>query len=217
MSEARRDRLQRLFRVTRELVEDLDGGRPELLSVSDLNRALRQVLRNQVAILDALAALAAPEPAAPSASSSPGEVVAVRTFSADAELAPRNGHGRRAEPEEQGGGAPAAGGGSRAGVLVGETRELDPHLARVCVEQFDNRDQSYERGLEKLNRWTSGGTGGTPYQWRGDRAYLNLTEASPTGAKTYEEQLTQRMGFSRRLGRLVVPGLLGEIVVYERP
>lgn len=212
MSEPRRDRLQKLFRTTRELVEDLDGGRPDLLSVSDLNRAMRQVLRNQVAILDALAALSAPEPTAEPVSSVE-DLVVVRTFAADAELAPRNGHGRRKEAEGPGGG----GDGSRAGALVGETRELDPHLARVCVEQFDNRDQSYERGLEKLNRWTSGGTGGTPYQWRGDRAYLNLTEASPAGAKTYEEQLTQRMGFSRRLGRLVVPGLLGEIVVYERP
>jgi hypothetical protein len=86
----------------------------------------------------------------------------------------------------------------------------------VLVELFDNRDKDYEKGLDKLNRWTAGGAG-TPFQLRGDRAYLNLDATGPESARNYEEQLMTRMGFSRRLGRLQVPGLTGVIVVYERP
>ena len=69
----------------------------------------------------------------------------------------------------------------------------------------------------ELNRWIGGGQAGTPFQWRGDRAYLNLSGAGPAGVRKYEEQLMNRMGFSRRLGRLAVSELTGEIVVYERP
>jgi hypothetical protein len=107
--------------------------------------------------------------------------------------------------------------GSLAESVLDESRELPPTLARGFVERFDNRDKIYEKGLEKLNRWVAGGTTGTPFQWRGDAAYLNLNGAAPAGIRKYEEQLMKRMGFSRRLGRLAVPQLDGEVVVYERP
>jgi hypothetical protein len=106
---------------------------------------------------------------------------------------------------------------SLAEAILNETRELGPSIARLFVEEFDNRDKIYDKGLEKLNRWIGGGQQGTPFQWRGDRAYLNHTGARPAGVRKYEEQLMKRMGFSRRLGLLAVPDLRGEIVVYERP
>jgi hypothetical protein len=112
--------------------------------------------------------------------------------------------------------AAAAAGISMAEQVLQESRTLPGSLARVVVEEFDNRDKSYEKGLDKLNRWVAGGAG-TPFQWRGDRAYLNVNGAGPQSVKNYEEQLMSRMGFSRRLGRLVVPGLQGEIIIYERP
>ncbi len=104
-----------------------------------------------------------------------------------------------------------------AEAILNEKRELGPSVARIFIAEFDNRDKIYEKGLEKLNRWIGGGQSGTPFQWRGDRAYLNLSGAGPVGVRKYEEQLMKRMGFSRRLGRLAVSDLSGEIVVYERP
>lgn len=238
--------LARLADRTRELVLDLETQRADVLSVADLNRALRQVLRNQVAILDALAGGA--QAAAPS----------IRvTATAKAAAAPASGNGAEGkngaakhdagvgvwsatdarEREADVAAAPAEAACAAAPApavddapapaaptdkdpaieqLLQESRVLPTHLARGIVEEFDNRDKSYEKGLEKLNRWVSGGAG-TPFQWRGDRAYLNLNGAGPAAVKNYEEQLMSRMGFSRRLGRLVVPGLQGEVIIYERP
>lgn len=93
-------------------------------------------------------------------------------------------------------------------VALGETR------SRVCVAAFDHRDRDFNSGLEKLNRWTEG-NGGTPFQVREDVAYLNVG-SSAESAQRYEKNLMERMGFNRRLGRLAISGLSGEIVVYER-
>lgn len=249
--------LGRLAARTRELVLDLEAARADVLSVADLNRALRQVLRNQVVILECLAASQAPAVAAPSSpaastgGAASGSQAAPRpdASAAHARLAEASGsQGRRqAEPlvfepdeppvaalngthaaaklnvpaAEAAEAAPATAAaptaeGSVAEQVLRESRVLPVHIARSVVEAFDNRDKDYDKGLEKLNRWVSGGAG-TPFQWRGDRAYLNLNGAGAAAVKNYEEQLMSRMGFSRRLGRLVVPGLQGEVIIYERP
>lgn len=225
--------LARLAERTRELVSDLEASRADVLSVADLNRAMRQLLRNQAAILDALSApgsapsAPAPRvaakivvtPAAPHGSTNGAAMHDV------ADPSPATHRARDVEdvgaPDPEAAHAsdapPAADAGQGLAELVlQESRVLPGHLARGIVEEFDNRDKSYEKGLDKLNRWVSGGAG-TPFQWRGDRAYLNLNGAGPTAVKNYEEQLMSRMGFSRRLGRLVVPGLQGEVIIYERP
>lgn len=304
----RAEALLRLASRSRELIDDLDGSRPELLSPPDLNRALKQILRNEVAILEFLSSVATPgeglqsrtaprpagalppatgaappggpprnglapqvrpggrssiavRPRPPAERPSPykptkpapdevpdDEVEEVGTWSRPEEQAPpaepprtngtaphTNGASHPPEPAAPTfapapaaeaasppadapatPGAPEAPGVSLAESLLQETRTLPGSLARVVVELFDNRDKDYGKGLDKLNRWVSGGAG-TPFQWRGERAYLNLNGAGKAAVKNYEEQLMTRMGFSRRLGRLVVPGLLGEIVVYERP
>ena len=105
---------------------------------------------------------------------------------------------------------------SYAYAWLGEARVVPFYVARGFVEAFDNRDKDFDKGLEKLNRWVSG-SGGTPIQYRADRAYLNVHAGSAHSVKNYEVQLMERMGFSRRLGRLEVEGLDGEVVVYERP
>ncbi len=291
--------LTRLAARTRELVLDLEASRADVLSVADLNRALRQVLRNQVAIIEALAGSQAPRPdgalaivarqpdgpsasasspAAPVTAPSPmapspmppapvapapvaagsgtaGAVAAAHSgaLARPADLAGSGAQARRvAEPlvfepdevsvpavpalngtngaakleapapgpagegEAQGDESAPAQGASVAEQVLREVRVLPVHVARSVVEAFDNRDKNYDKGLEKLNRWVAGGTG-TPFQWRGDRAYLNPNGAGAAAIKNYEEQLMSRMGFSRRLGRLVVPGLQGEVIIYERP
>lgn len=313
----RAEALLRLASRSRELIDDLDGSRPELLSPPDLNRALKQILRNEVAILEFLSSVATPgaglhsrpahrptgavppgtgaappgggprnglapqarpggrssiavRPRPPAERPSPykpspykpapgegddgpdDEVEEVGAWSRPDEpvppvepvpplgpvngAAPRNGAAHAPEAPEPAAPtfapapapeaaaeavaspAPAAADPavSLAESLLQETRTLPGSLARVVVELFDNRDKDYTKGLDKLNRWVSGGAG-TPFQWRGERAYLNLNGAGKAAVKNYEEQLMTRMGFSKRLGRLVVPGLLGEIVVYERP
>lgn len=245
--------LLRLAARTRELVLDLEAARADVLSVADLNRALRQVLRNQVAILDALAAsqvrqpegalavgIAAGSQAPRSTPTPPAAPVGDAAASSGAQRRPseplvfepdepapgagrNNGTGAAplaAEPATATAEAPSAAapgeGTSLAEQILREPRVVPAHMARSIVEAFDNRDKNYDKGLEKLNRWVSGGAG-TPFQWRGDRAYLNLNGAGAASAKNYEEQLMSRMGFSRRLGRLVVPGLQGEVIIYERP
>ena len=259
MSAREPESIARSIERTEQLLSALDGAPPELLSVSGLNRALRQVLTNQVVILGRLGGLdlgaralggidtAPSEGALPQARASepPPDPIRDADTSASAETSskePRNGQAAKASngqesdsgrfarhirfevPETLPIRAPtgdtealSAGEPSLAAELLNETRILEAGLARACVAQFDNRDNDYAKGLEKLNRWTAGGTGGTPFQWRGERAYLNVNGASPSGVRNYDEQLMNRMGFSRRIGRLVVPGLQGEVVVYERP
>ncbi len=297
----RAEALLRLASRSRELIDDLDGSRPELLSPPDLNRALKQILRNEVAILEFLSSVAAPGEGLQSRQAPrPGGVTPPATGAPPPGGPPRNGLAPQARPggrssiairprppadrpspykakpdepaeeelEEVGawsrpdepvppvetarvnGTSPHDGAAhspepaapsfptsaeaapeaapeqvspaadaptvSLAESLLQETKTLPGSLARVVVELFDNRDKDYAKGLDKLNRWVSGGAG-TPFQWRGERAYLNLNGAGKAAVKNYEEQLMTRMGFSKRLGRLVVPGLLGEIVVYERP
>ncbi len=263
-----REQLRRLAERSRALLDELDLQRQDVLSVTELNRTLRQVLRNQVALLEAVAepgraltirAQPRPAEAAEPAAAGPGESAArarpCAPFTASPaldedeglehgeaprparEVAPAPGaelsgaaqrpHGARngslngstqAAPAggEPAGDASADGGESLAVRLLDERRHVPAGLARVLIEVFDNRDNDYAKGLDKMNRWVAGGAG-TPFQWRGDRAYLNLNGVGPQAVKGYEEQLMVRMGFSRRLGRLVVPGLDGEIVVYERP
>ncbi|MCO5169393.1 MAG: hypothetical protein M9894_23870 [Planctomycetes bacterium] len=224
--------LARLAERTRELVADLEATRADVLSLADLNRALRQLLRNQAELLDVLARA----PMAPAAEQRASGRVAATPDAPEPEpvvslepaplvpaaASPLNGAATHAAAVEAviaaGADAPADDDDDRplAVRLLDEKRVLPHHIARSVVEAFDNRDKSYDKGLDKLNRWVAGGAG-TPFQWRGDRAYLNLNGAGAAAVKNYEEQLMSRMGFSRRLGRLDVPGLQGEVIIYERP
>ncbi|MEZ6187063.1 MAG: hypothetical protein R3F62_18890 [Planctomycetota bacterium] len=225
------DALRRLAEQSRSLLGELDHARPELLSVAELNRTLRQVLANQAALLDALSEGVRPQIKVLRAKASePAELNAaeLEDLERTAEPAPKaasNGVAVEAKPVEAEPKAsepePAAHacGSPDGGVaaLLAETKRIPMHLCRGFVCDFDNRDRDYDKGLEKLNRWISAGSSGTPFQWRGDHAYLNLKGAGAHSARTYEEQIMARMGFSRRLGRLDVPGLEGDVVVYERP
>lgn len=259
-----REQLRRLAERSRALLDELDLQRQDVLSVTELNRTLRQVLRNQVALLEAVALAepgrpltiraqprpaeaAEPVPAGPSESAARARPCTPFTASpavdddeglevveeprpapglggSGAVMRPHgarngslNGSTQAAQVEGEPASDPSADGGESLAVrLLDERRHVPAGLARVLIEVFDNRDNDYAKGLDKMNRWVAGGAG-TPFQWRGDRAYLNLNGVGPQAVKGYEEQLMVRMGFSRRLGRLVVPGLDGEIVVYERP
>jgi len=261
---ARPRRLSKLSERTRDLLEDLEQTRADVLSPADLNRALRQVLRNQVAILESLAGGGEPGAGLGASDASPRiRVGPGRTphNGAGAPVARPAGLGSRDEDDDDehedpilelteeeyeevasvdlvgeglarvaGGAKPPAGeaaadeveeriaaGATRAEALLAEKRIVPTYLARIFVEQFDNRDKDFDKGLNKLNKWLAAGASGTPFQWRGNRAYLNLNGGGAATVKNYEEQLMTRMGFSRRLGRLEVPGLEGEVVVYERP
>lgn len=244
------ERIAALAERTRALVDDLAVARQDVLSVADLNRAVQQILRNQLVILESLSSQAGTgfvdpnartaaqlRPAAVGDNGSDGApVISLRPKDpterpeSGFEPSPADAEGddpRQRDPSAADrierpeldamlgelGGEPR----SLAESVLSEVRNVSPALARTFIERFDNRDKIYEKGLEKLNRWVSGGASGTPFQWRGDMAYLNLNGAAPAGVRKYEEQLMKRMGFSRRLGRLAVPQLDGEIVVYERP
>lgn len=93
---------------------------------------------------------------------------------------------------------------------------VDGARARAIVEEFDNRDHTFERGLEKLNSWISGGRGALPFQKRDVHAYLNRSANSEAMIARIESELMGREGYSRRLGRLKVDGLDGDILVYEK-
>jgi hypothetical protein len=233
-------RLDRLATRSESLLEDLDGARGDLLSVGDLNRTLKQVLRNQVAILRTLATFTPGTGAgdtAQAAASSILELVAPASHdSSEAEElseadyapleealeealeevleeTPQEEASQEEAPEEE----PSRGSSeSLANEVLGVTKSVRSFLARTVVAAFDHRDQDYNQGLEKLNRWTDGG-GGTPFQLRGERAYLNVSGSGAEGVQGYELNIMKRMGFVRRLGRLDVPGLVGEVVIYERP
>jgi len=284
LSRRPKDELSRLRERSRDLLEELETTRQDLLSVADVNRLLRQVLRNQIALMNAHAESAPlgvtgaqrrsakPQTEAPRISLRERRPDELATEAAegvedveDAEDAedkraweplpaaderddPKQRDYRRVEriesmelteildeldddlealPAKNGKSAlkrrkksesaEAVEAANTAATVLNEDRDLPQPLARVFVEQFDNRDKDYSKGLEKLNRWVGGDGAGTPFQWRGDRAYLNVRGAGPKGVRNYEKQIMKRMGFARRLGRLCVPGLDGEIVVYERP
>ena len=219
-------RLERLAQRSEELLEDLDHARGDVLSVSDLNRTLKQVLRNQVEILRSLSAAPAPILALASAAPAPatsevrvegdglsldaGEPEAGDPASSDpASSDPASSDPASSDPASS---DPA----TRAEALLGVTATIMGARARQAVADFDHRDKDFDKGLAKLKSWTEGGSG-TPFQLRGDRAYLNINGSSPEGVKSYEKNLMQRMGFARRLGVLEVEGLVGEVVLYERP
>jgi hypothetical protein len=203
-------RLERLAERTRELLEDMDRARPELLSIAELNRAMRQLLANQAALLETLARRDLSESQA--AARPQIKVTPTLIQPEDTSTPPTEAPGLEAEEVTDEGE-----GGERSETVLGPIKTVPGYVARQFIEQFDNRDKDYDKGLEKMNRWIAAGTSGTPFQWRGDRAYLNLNGAGSTSARNYQEQLMTRMGFSRRVGRLEVPGLDGEVVVYERP
>ncbi|HZV01017.1 MAG TPA: hypothetical protein VFF73_30155 [Planctomycetota bacterium] len=94
--------------------------------------------------------------------------------------------------------------------------EVDGDRARAIVEEFDNRDHMFDRGLEKLNSWIAGGRGALPFQKRENHAYLNRTANSEAMIARIETELMSREGFTVRLGRLKVDGLEGEILVYGK-
>lgn len=244
-------RLSHLANRTRDLLEDLDRTRQDVLAPADLNRTLRQILRNQQSILSALANIGITpndRPASAPALQASAPLISIQPKPAtetDDDLPPadpeltldsdelaslvgdlkhtkhKNGSGQQTRPETKTNGrvrAPAVHTSEtpEGDDALSEKRVVPPTLAKVFVERFDNQDRDFEKGLVKLNRWVSAGTGGTPFQMRDDWAYLNLKGASPAGVRNYEEQLMKRMGFGRRVGRLELPGLVGDIVVYER-
>lgn len=168
------------------MLADLSSSRDDVLAPVDLNRMLRQLLTNQAALLRVLSG-----EAASSLPTSEG-ASAVEVAS---------------EPVP-------AGIPSNAEAFLGVKKTLGEGMSRARVAAFDHRDRDFASGLEKLNRWTEG-TGGTPFQVREDVAYLNVG-SSADSAQRYEKNLMERMGFNCRLGRLTAPGLVGEIVVYER-
>ncbi|MBL4844841.1 MAG: hypothetical protein JKY65_04875 [Planctomycetes bacterium] len=173
------------------LLGDLSSTRDDLLAPVDLNRMLRQLLTNQIALLRAISG-GASAPAPVGVESKPAKVAEVP------EQEPSS-------PEQP---------TSNAEAFLGVEEKVSESQSRRFVEFFDHRDQDFAKGLEKLNRWTDG-QGGTPFQVREDVAFLNVG-CSEGGAQRYEKNLMGRMGFNRRLGRLAISGLQGEIVVYER-
>ena len=181
--------LRALAERSESLLADLSSTRDDVLAPVDLNRMLRQVLTNQAALLRTMAG---------------GD------FS-DLTLAPQGDLASAGEETEE----PApAGLPNNAEAFLGVKEALGEIQSRACVAAFDHRDRDFNSGLEKLNRWTEG-NGGTPFQVREDVAYLNVG-SSAESALRYEKNLMERMGFNRRLGRLAISGLSGEIVVYER-
>lgn len=204
-------------RRSQALLKDLSAARDDVLAPVDLNRILRLLLANQSAMMSVLAqvsgggsGLTAPSQQLPSA------------LTTDSPAAPAPAPAPEPTAGEPTAGEPAAGetsgpetSASLAEQFLGVLDLVRGAAARGFVEAFDHRDKDFAKGLEKLNRWTEG-TGGTPFQVREDRAYLNLG-SSAEGAQRYEKNLMERMGFSRRIGRLTISGLEGEVVVYERP
>ena len=186
--------LRELAERSESLLGDLSSSRDDLIAPVDLNRILRQLLTNQAALLRALSTPSGPLPAVV-----PSRVVPARTV--PSERVTHESEPHQSEP-------------SRAQAFLGVDRSIDEGEAQRLVASFDHRDRDFAAGLEKLNRWTDG-AGGTPFQVREDVAFLNVG-SSEDGAKRYEKNLMERMGFNRRLGRLAISGLLGEIVVYER-
>lgn len=185
---------------TRALVQRLESNlraNPERLSIASFNQAVARTLRNQVAILEVLSRLIGAGREGGTRAPVPADAVA--DGSDDVDVTPD-------QPIRIPAPAPAP--GAPAPQVAG-------FPARTFVEAFDNRDRSFDRGLEKLNLWVGGG-GGTPFQYRGTRAYLNVSGLGPDNVLRFEELLMERMGFSIRLGRLVIDGLRGEIVVYEK-
>lgn len=183
--------LRALAERSESLLADLASTRDDVLAPVDLNRMLRQVLTNQAALLRRMAGGA---PSSPTA----------------AETSAPRGAALGDEAEESAPAEPL----SKAEVFLGVKEAMGEIRSRACVAAFDHRDRDFDSGLEKLNRWTEG-NGGTPFQVREDVAYLNVG-SSADSAKRYEKNLMERMGFNRRLGRLAISGLSGEIVVYER-
>ncbi|MGE0709776.1 MAG: hypothetical protein AB7N76_21855 [Planctomycetota bacterium] len=235
---------------TQGLLQELEWTRGDLLSVADLNRGLRVLLRNQVAIMRALVSAGTVAPAAPAAvtplsvsvtpisvtpvatapvAAAPVAAAPVAAISEEPARAPEELDLGASDSDEAAAVAKSAGSDEAAGSaetlpeiltraveLLGTMAAIEGRLARELVAAFDHRDRDYDKGLEKLIRWTEG-TGGTPFQLRGERAYLNVGGSSREGVQSYEQNLMKRMGFVRRLGRLVIPGLDGEVVIYERP
>ena len=272
--EANPSQLEQLAARTEELLAELDWERADTLSLTDLNRTLRVLLRGQAAILRGQSALlrglqsgglpsgglpsgGLPSGGLPSGgweaggheARSTSPTPAAKTELAETELerparlAPSlevDGLPTTAQVLGLEGGASAPEGetspprsesttledgaspetpqigNALAAELLGVSTTVEGRLARELVAAFDHREQDYDKGLEKLNRWTEG-TGGTPFQLRGGRAYLNVGGSSREGVQSYEQNLMKRMGFVRRLGRLVIPGLDGVVVIYERP
>ncbi len=199
-----------------ELVEQADETRRLIARFSEESeawrtKALLACLKNDQAILEALAsvlgAAATPRPVAPQPAT-PGEFAGVRPTVSGSELAGlvvveevEAVRVVRAEP-------------------VAEALATEPVVelprARSIIEEFDNRDHLYDRGLEKLNSWVAGGRGALPFQKRDSHAYLNRGANSEAMIARIESELMGREGFTRRLGKLKVEGLSGDILVYER-
>ncbi len=165
-------------------------------------KALLACLKNDNAILEALAALIARKPATPAASSPPASEPSrepLITLPAPEPASP-----------------PATNGSAAAPAASSDEPVVSGVKARAIVEEFDNRDHTFERGLEKLNSWVAGGKGALPFQKRDIHAYINRSASSEAMIARVESELMGREGFIRRLGRLQVDGLQGDILVYER-
>lgn len=228
--------LSDLARETRLLADEIASGlrsSPERLNMPTIMTAIVRGLRNQEAILEALASLGSPAqqtagatpplaaivpsaPAAPrnGASSSPSTASArLRRIEADEDF---EGDALEIEPEAP---RPRPQPLAVPRELDGAEREIKSVTgprARAVVCEFDNRDREFARGLSKLNAWLSAGGLGLPFQKRDAHAYLNTGALSEAMLAHVERELQTREGFPYKLGRLVIDGLQGEVVIYGR-
>jgi hypothetical protein len=202
-SSERARELSELARDTRILADEIAQGlrsNPERLNMPTIMTAILRGLRNQEAILEALARLSETPP--------PRTAPARLDQRSDLE-----GDSLEIEPEP------------RTQEPLAIPRELDRpprdertvsgDRAREIVEEFDNRGD-FDRGLTKLNSWLSSGAHGLPFQKRDGHAYLNTRSLSEAMLARIEAELSGREGYAVRLGRLVVEGLSGEVVIFAR-
>lgn len=222
-----------------ELAEANDG--LKAVSPAMLARALRAALLGQAAILSLLEERAAP---AAEEDESPARVFEIRPIPPDAivdrdeervelmelawkrervreepspegeALAKRPGRRRRSPVETPGEtpGAPTSAPKDAPAPLPEEPPpdftarfgEADAALAREAIAAFP---------VEEVKRWLGSGT---IFQIRGALAFLNLR--SMGGVKVDElRSHIKRMGFADEVGRLVVAGLEGEVLLFRKP
>jgi hypothetical protein len=68
--------------------------------------------------------------------------------------------------------------------------------------------------LDEINRWLGSGT---IFQIRGSLAFLNLRSMGGVKVDELRGHLSRSMGFTDELGRLVVSGLAGDVLLIRKP
>lgn len=207
--------------LSEDLLEQADETRRLIARFSEdsdawRTKALLAALKNDNVILEALAALVVRKPAAQAAAAAPPSSAATtppRPMVLVEELTPEP-----SSPETSRSASTTSATTTSATTAASTETEpcVDGARARAIVEEFDNRDHTFERGLDKLNSWIAGGKGALPFQKRETHAYLNRSASSEAMIARVESELMGREGFTRRLGKLKVDGLVGDILVYER-